>query len=322
MFVFRGQNKQQLLFYPLSFNPASGQLKHFRKIRVRIDYVDGNLAKADTLTPAPWQLPVTSGASDSIASIGQMAMAFGAAPMIANPLSPVLSSLGVLVNALWAPDTGVQGAAYKILVEEEGLYRLTRDYLAANGVDVDAMDLSQIRIYNLGEEVALYVYDQNADDFLDATDTIEFYGRPVAAQYAKYARDNVYWLVTAGGTGSPRRMTDVDGAPAAGPLAATHSFTVHYEQDEYYVGLAPGDDSRDRWFFDDFVLGIDFTGTRLRCRQTLPLTCRGWPVRGSFKSSCGATTTPTMMWIYGSTAITWTTINGAVLPLKTSASMI
>ena len=111
VFVFRGQSKQQLLFYPLAFNPATGQLKHFRKIRVRIDYVDGNLAKADPVTPAPWRLPVTSGASDSIASIGQMAMAFGAAPMIANPLSPVLSSLGVLVNALWAPDISVQGAA-------------------------------------------------------------------------------------------------------------------------------------------------------------------------------------------------------------------
>jgi len=261
VFVFRGQSKQQLLFYPLSFNPASGQLRHYRKIRVRIDYVEGNLAKADPVTPAPWQLPVANGASGSITSIGQMAMAFGAAPMIANPISPVLSSLGVLFNALWSPDAGVQGAAYKIYVEQEGLYRLTRDYLAANGVDVDGLDLSQIRIYNLGEEVAIYVYDQNADDRLDASDTIEFYGRPVAARYAKYAGDNVYWLVTAGGTGSPRRMADVDGAPAAGQLAATHSFTVHYEQDEYYVGLAPGDDSLDRWFFDDFVLGTDFTRT-------------------------------------------------------------
>jgi hypothetical protein len=32
------------------------------------------------------------------------------------------------------------------------------------------------------------------------------------------------------------------------------------EDDEYYVGLAPGTNERDRWFFDDFVLGTDFTG--------------------------------------------------------------
>ena len=37
-----------------------------------------------------------------------MTMAFGAAPIMVNPISPVLSSLGVLVNALWSPDTGAQ----------------------------------------------------------------------------------------------------------------------------------------------------------------------------------------------------------------------
>ena len=56
-------------------------------------------------------------------------------------------------------------------------------------------------------------------------------------------------------------MAQIDGTPAVGPLTATHNFTVHYEEDEYYVGLAPGDDSLDRWFFDDFVLGTDFTQT-------------------------------------------------------------
>jgi hypothetical protein len=261
VFVFRGQRKQQLLFYPLSFNPVSGQLRHYRKIRLRIDYEASTLAEADFAAPAPWQLPVTGETPDSIALIGQMAMAFGAAPLIANPISPVLSSLGVLVNALWSPDTGLEGAAYKIHVAQEGIYRLTRDYLAASGVDVDLLDLSQIRIYNLGEEVALYVDDQNGDDTLDATDTIAFYGQPLAAQYAKYARDNVYWLVAAGGAGSPKRMAAVDGAPAGGLLADTHSFTVHYEEDEAYVGLAPGDHSLDRWFFDDIVPGTDFTRT-------------------------------------------------------------
>ncbi len=261
-FVFRDQNKQQVLFYPLTFNPATGQLKHHRLIRVRVDYVDGPLAQVAQNTPSPWQLPVNQKTSDSIAAMGKTALALGAAPMMVTPITPVLASLGVLANALWAPDTGAQGAAYKIFVQQDGIYRLTRDYLAVNGVDVDGIDLSQVRIYNLGQEVALYVYDQNGDDALDPlTDYIEFYGLAAAVPYAKYGKNNVYWLVTAGGSGSPRRMDEVDGAPAAGPLAAAHSFTVHYEQDEYYVGLAPGDDSLDRWFFDDFVLGKSFTGT-------------------------------------------------------------
>ena len=57
------RSKQQVLFHPLSFNPATGTLRHYRKIRVRIDYEQGTLAKADTDSPAPWQLPISNGAS-------------------------------------------------------------------------------------------------------------------------------------------------------------------------------------------------------------------------------------------------------------------
>jgi hypothetical protein len=260
-FVFRGQLKQQLMFYPISFNPATGELRHYRKIRVRVDYEARALAKADTGSPAPWQLPIDNGAAESIVAAGKMALALGAAPMMASSLSPVLSTLGVMINALWFPDTAAQGTAYKILVEEEGIYRLTRDYLVANGVDVDGLALSELRIYNMGQEIAVYVYDQNKDDYLDSTDYIEFYGQPVAEPYAKYARYNVYWLVTGGGSSLPKRMAEIDGTPAVGPIAETHTFTVHYEQDEYYHGRAPGDDSLDRWFFEDLVLSSDLTHT-------------------------------------------------------------
>ncbi|MCK4984431.1 MAG: hypothetical protein KAS40_02875, partial [Desulfobacterales bacterium] len=81
-FVFRGQIKQQVLFHPLSFNPATGELRQYRKIRVRIDYEDGSLAKADTRSPAPWQLPITNGTSEGMPSIGKMAIAFGASPIM------------------------------------------------------------------------------------------------------------------------------------------------------------------------------------------------------------------------------------------------
>ena len=56
-------------------------------------------------------------------------------------------------------------------------------------------------------------------------------------------------------------MAEVDGSLTAGAAAATHTDSVHYEEDEYYLGLAPGDDSLDRWFFDDLVLGSALSGT-------------------------------------------------------------
>ncbi len=64
-------------------------------------------------------------------------------------------------------------------------------------------------------------------------------------------------------------------APAAGPVATEHSASVRLEDDEYYVGLAPGTNERDRWFFDDFVLGTDFTGGPNPVQVPFDLTLAG-----------------------------------------------
>jgi hypothetical protein len=195
-----------------------------------------------------------------ITAMGTMAMAFGASPLIVNPVSPALSSLGVIMGAVWSPPDDGAASAYKIMVAEDGLYRLDAAFFANNGIDPANIDLDAVRIYHMGEEVAVLVNDQDNPSVFDANDYIEFYGQRVADQYDKYAVQNIYWLVTAGGIGTPKRMVEVDGTPAAGPLATEHSAVVHLEDDEYYVGLAPGTNERDRWFFDDFVLGTDFTG--------------------------------------------------------------
>jgi hypothetical protein len=108
--------------------------------------------------------------------------------------------------------------------------------------------------------VAIYIYDQNSNDYLDATDYIEFYAEPVAEAYAKYTNANVYWLVTDGGAGTPKRMLSVNGNPEDGDLATEHSYLTHAEQDAQYMGLAPGDDSLDRWYYAQYVLGSGFPG--------------------------------------------------------------
>jgi hypothetical protein len=254
IYTFRDQKKQQLVFYPLSFNAASGELRHYKRIRVRIDFVDNFLAAADTITPSPWKVPAEQDLSAQLASMGSMAMAFGASPLVVNPLSPVLSSLGVVLSAVWAPPAEAGAAAYKILTEDAGIYRIYRADLALD----DA--LSQIRLYNLGEEVTIEIYDQNGNDTLDAGDYIQFYAEPVAAAYAKYARYNVYWLLTSASTGSPKRMLAVDGTPTVeGVMATGHSYVQHQEEDTNYNGRAPGADGLDRWYYSQYVLGTGFT---------------------------------------------------------------
>ena len=98
--------------------------------------------------------------------MGSMALAFGASPLFVNPLSPALSSLGVILSAVWAPPADAGGSAYKILTPDAGIYRVYHIDLALDD------DLSRIRLYNLGGEVAIYVYDQPRGPEVPASQTL------------------------------------------------------------------------------------------------------------------------------------------------------
>ena len=70
-YFFRDQQKQQVIFYPLSFNPVSGKLSHYTRIRVRIDYVDGDIARTRGLSPQPWSPDTKTGLVARLTDIGQ-----------------------------------------------------------------------------------------------------------------------------------------------------------------------------------------------------------------------------------------------------------
>jgi hypothetical protein len=229
-YLFRGQQKQQIFFYPLTFNPASGELRHLRRIRIRVDYVDAGGVGSSGPKPAVWTPP---GLEESSLDLSIMAE-----------------------SAAWEPLSGAS-PVYKVLVAEEGIYRLSKTWLEARGVNVGGFDLSQVRIYNLGQEIAISVYDENGDTQFDPEDYIDFYGKALEEDYAKYTKNNVYWLTLEGGVGAPKRMAAIDGNPASGGVPSTHTFTVHHEEDSKYWAKAPGSDSLDRYFFDPYLYGED-----------------------------------------------------------------
>jgi hypothetical protein len=260
VFDSRGQLKQQVIFYPLSFNPAAGQLNFYQRIRVRIDYVANQWAMVAGSGPLPWQPPGTKSISEQLVSIGSVAVAFGATPLMVNPLTPLLSSLGTILHSAWTPPTDAGAAAYKVRVSDTGIIRLDQAAFANNGIDVAGIDLNFVRMYHLGQELAIAVNDQGTAGQFDATDYIEFYASPISAAYVKYAKENVYWLVSAGGSGSPKRMVTVNGSLAGAGPAVNHTAVARAEQNKRYWLLAPGADSLERWFYNDWVLGADLGG--------------------------------------------------------------
>jgi hypothetical protein len=264
VFLFRGQPKQQLLFYPLAYNPISGDIEQYNRIRVRLDYVDGDLTLAEHKRPVPWQPPTGKTSGSQLPAAEKMAGIFGISGSFANSLFSALS-FNPLTTAVWMPPVGDSNdAVYKILVAEEGIYRIDRQFLTDQGLsaaEIDAIDLSQVRLYNLGQQERIHVNDQSTADVLEAGDYIEFYGQPAGNDYAKYAEHNVYWLTTASdGSEALRRMTSIDGDPQGASLATTHLATVEYEENEEYWALAPGDNALERWFFLDTVSGVEIDG--------------------------------------------------------------
>ena len=78
------------------------------------------------------------------------------------------------------------GAAYKVSTNGEGIYRITRAGLQAAGIadaDIDAINLAQVQLFNLGTEQALHVVDANSNNRLDAGDSIMLYAAAVPAAY-------------------------------------------------------------------------------------------------------------------------------------------
>jgi hypothetical protein len=220
---YRGQKKLQIFFQPFSFNPVTRELIQYTRIRVRVEYV-----------ALPEEVPaVKSGV----------------------PLTPAAAG-GMLRAMAWAPPE--PASAYKMVVSEEGIYRLTSAWLTAQGVSVS--DWSQVRVYCLGQEIPIY----------QGADYIEFYGTPPTEEFSKYTRNNVYWLTTSEGAGSPLRMRTIDGIPGAGTIPTTHVFTVHGEEDKEYLGEAPGAESLDRWVYGTFALGSGAGGGPTDYPVTLP----------------------------------------------------
>jgi hypothetical protein len=258
-YVFRGQLKQRLVFYPLAFNAAGGELAHYRRIRLRVDYAEADLAKQSTPEPEPWSVAAALSSVEPHTSFASLNLEFLVQPVMSASISSLPSSIGLMLGALWAPLVDAWSAeapVYKIYVSEEGIYRLDYDYFAVdNDIDVGDVDFGDVRLYHLGQEVAVYVYDQNGNNAFGVADYIEFYGQAVAEPYAKYSGSTVYWLSLGESEGSPKRMADIDGTPGVAPPVTEFETTTRHEADETYARTAPGADSRDRWLFERYVPG-------------------------------------------------------------------
>jgi uncharacterized repeat protein (TIGR01451 family) len=223
----RSQRVAQLQLYPFQVNPLTGQLRHIRRLRVRVNFGSdiGLLASTDPLVEEDLfeeTLRHTLLNYEQARAWRQQAE------------GEVLS--------LRATE---QGESYKVMVDQDGVYEVSYSDLEAAGVDVHTLDPRTFQLHNRGQEVAVHVSGEG-DGTFDPGDHLLFYGQKVNTRYTDV---NVYWLTY--GAGSGWRMGSREGA-AGGTGGSPDSFetTFHLEEDVNYVADVPEGDEGDHWFAD------------------------------------------------------------------------
>jgi hypothetical protein len=138
-------------------------------------------------------------------------------------------SLQIAEAALERQRTLAAGAAAKIVVAEEGWYRVSAEELAGALPGVIGSDPELLQLFVNGTEQAIRVAD-GADRTFDAGDSVEFYGIPLDTQYSG---TQTYWLIK----GSERG----ERIPIRGPFPkpgnrVTTSYSVEQKERLFYAG--------------------------------------------------------------------------------------
>ncbi|MGD8625021.1 MAG: C25 family cysteine peptidase, partial [Anaerolineae bacterium] len=219
----RNQRFIALQLYPLQYNPVTGQALFHRRftVEVRLVYPHG-LRDVGTRQPAGQfeELLASSLLNYESAMDWRGVEELDTEPGRAVPL---------------------QGTSYKIMIDQDGIYQVTRAELEAAGVPVSTIATDTFKLYYQGQEVPIRVFEAGG-----VLDYFWFYGQK---ETTKFTDTNVYWLTYGGDPGL--RMAQV-GAPlsATVPISTHYATTVRLEEDVDYRSTLPWSPDSDHWFWD------------------------------------------------------------------------
>jgi len=146
-----------------------------------------------------------------------------------------------------------QAPYLKLTVVRDGIYRITSDELKnRSGYDVSSWSADSIRLFNRGNEVAIWL-EKSVDNKLTA---IEFYGEHLKGDREEYYNvstdSNAYWLTNSSPLGGKPLRYELQQLPNVGYTVPFATVKLHHEKDlDYYPGDASSDESatlhRSQW---------------------------------------------------------------------------
>jgi hypothetical protein len=239
----RDQRFLSLRVNPIRYNPVTGQVEWFQRIRVRIRLSGADLSACD-------------GEQD-----GYFEPVLRATILNYEQAKAWRSREPGSVEAQAGPICGI-GPQYKVIVNSEGMHEITHADLLAAGFPITSVDPMRLTMCYMGQEIAIRVTGQE-DHVFNTTDRILFYG---TVPYSRYTDTSTYWLSF--GASDGKRMGAKDGTVnAATPYVPAHAVTAAAEQSLRYDSLYPSPKG-DHWFWDD-----------LRWLDVAPYTPRSYTVQ-------------------------------------------
>ncbi len=264
----RQQRVIRIEVYPFQYNPAQRTIARIGDIQIRLDF-SGNVGGA-LCADCVYDEGLESALEHSLINYEE-ARAWRAAP-----------SSEALHDQIKAPtDYTFLGPRYELVVDKDGIYRVTYADLQAAGMDVDNVDPRDFRMVNHGLDVAIEVVGEGDGSF-DPGDYVTFFGEKfhgdilearyedvmtkannvqglqsfapnnwfwmcvsgcdLASYFERYTDDNVYYLMENSALPGAR-MTSVNGTPGGASVPVYYYETIHAENSIQWYAI--------EWYSDD-----------------------------------------------------------------------
>ncbi len=234
--ILRGMQYAEILITPAQYNPVQRMLRVASSLTLTLQFQTSD--GGSVVNEPPAQEPVDGAARvfDTIrtGTVINPASRFARVPS-AHGLAPAQFRVsGEMEDSPFA---------IRILTSGPGVHRLTYDDINSLGVDMAGLTNSNIKIENLGREIA--VYRSGTGPFAEG-DYILFYAEDFQSEYSA---TNAYWLYQ--GSSDGLAMRTVESAPVSGfPKPSSFTTSMRIEHDLVWRRNLPDyADGEDQWFW-------------------------------------------------------------------------
>jgi hypothetical protein len=241
--ILRQQRVVSIASYPLQYHPEKSELVLYESLQINVTFEGySEVSNRTNVLDSPFYENLLAGQLLNY----DTAKEYRKSTQVSTfQLDSEINTISASSSTLpWSPPE----PGYRILVRDEGIYRMTYAELAelSLGIPVDSLDPRSFQMYHLGEEIAIQVVGES-DGAFDESDYILFYGQEIES---KYTRDNVYWLTyDPSGITLGKRMDSRDGSPETASTPEYYSASRHMEENNYYMSWLPLPEDVERWWW-------------------------------------------------------------------------